>query len=201
MTTTPPSTRSTSEARRPVVVAHAVARFAEGGLSGTTVADVAASAGISTAYVLKLFPTKELLFLAALEECFDRIEQTLIDAVSNAGGGPETVLTAMGEAYARMIADRDLLMLQVHAQSATTAPAIRNTLRARVQRVTDLVSARSGAGPQAVQYFMAMGQLCHLVVTLDIESVDAPWAELLTLGLRHYDETMDAATTAAQPPD
>ena len=189
MTTPPLAARSTSEARRPVVVAHAVARFATGGLSGTTVANVAASAGISTAYVLKLFPTKELLFIAALEECFDRIEQTLIAAASEAGGGADTALTAMGDAYARLIADRDLLMLQVHAQSAATAPAIRDALRARMQRLTDLISARTNADDQAVQHFMAMGQLCNLVVTLGIETVHARWAELLTLGLRHYDAT------------
>ncbi len=108
---------STAEARRPIVTAAALRTFARGGYHGTTVADVAREAKISPAYVFKLFPSKETLFVAALELCFDRRSSDALALRSGrrarpvAGGGAD----AMGEAYADLIADRSLLMLQVHA--------------------------------------------------------------------------------------
>ena len=59
-------TLSTAEMRVPVVTASAVTEFARGGYHGTTIADVARAARISPAYVFKLFPSKERLFVVAL---------------------------------------------------------------------------------------------------------------------------------------
>ena len=50
---------STAESRRPLVTSAAVRAFARGGYRGTTIADVAAVAGISASYVSKLYSNKE----------------------------------------------------------------------------------------------------------------------------------------------
>ncbi len=176
-----------------MVIGKAVECFAKGGWAGTTYADVAAAAGISAAYVVKLFPRKELLFVAALDTCFDQIMNTLSEAASTASGDPAAVLDQMAEAYAHLIADRAILMMQVHAQSAAAIPAIGEALRLGLERLTMLVSTSTGADDDAVQRFMAYGQLCHLVVTSRIDQLDSPWARLLSAGIRHYDH--DAAVT------
>jgi hypothetical protein len=36
-----------------------------------------------------------------------------------------------------------------------------------------------------VQQFIALGQLCHLIVAADVDGVDAAWARTLTTGMRH----------------
>lgn len=181
--------RSTAGERRQLVVGHAVACFAAGGWAGTTVVDVAAAAGISPAYVAKLFPKKEQLFVAALDSCFDRIAQALTAAAATtATGSPEDVLDQLGDAYAHLITDRPVLMLQVHAQSAAAVPAIGDALRRGLERLTMLVSTTTGADDAAVQRFLAYGQLCHLVVTTRIDQLDTPWAHLLTAGIRHYED-------------
>lgn len=185
MTTVQP--RSTAQARRPLVITSAVECFAAGGWAGTTFADVAAAAAISPAYVVKLFPKKEQLFVAALDSCFDRIAQVLFEAAGTASGHPDEVLHRMGEAYARLITDRPVLMMQVHAQSASAVPAIGEALRRGLERLTMLASNETEADDAAVQRFMAYGQLCHLVVTTHIERLDSPWAQLLSAGIRHYD--------------
>lgn len=187
------SVRSTADARRPVVIAQAIDRFADGGWGGTTIADVASSAEISTAYVLKLYPTKEALFLAAFDACIDRIVATISDAATGATS-PADALDRMGGAYAHLIANRSVLMMQVHAQSAASVPAIGAALRAGLGRVIDTVSSRSGADAAAVQRFMAWGQLCHLIVTAGVEQVDADWARVLAAGIRH--EEADPIPTA-----
>ena len=184
--TTRRSVLSTADVRRPVVAAAALRQFARGGFHRTTVADVAQDAKISPAYVFKLFPRKEALFTAALELCFDEIDATLVRGVDEAEEQtPTAILDAMGAAYAELISDRDLLMLQVHAQSASEVPEIGAALRAGIQRITQTAQSRSGAAPEDVQRFLAYGQLCHLIVTIGLTDSTEPWAELITRGIRH----------------
>jgi AcrR family transcriptional regulator len=178
--------RSTAEARRSTVIARAVTVFGRAGYHATPVTEVAEAAGISQAYVFRLFDGKLGLFVAALEHCFARIVEALAEGADRVpGGSPEEILAAMGEAYADLIADRDLLMLQVHAQSAAAVPEIREALRRGYASVVDFAQQRSRAGDPQVQEFMAFGQLCHLIVTADLDSVEAPWARALTAGMRH----------------
>jgi hypothetical protein len=37
-----------------------------------------------------------------------------------------------------------------------------------------------------VQEFFAVGMLCHLVMAVNADAVDAPWARTLSKGIRHY---------------
>ncbi|SDK53074.1 transcriptional regulator, TetR family [Glycomyces sambucus] len=180
---------STAEERRAKVLTSAVATFAQGGFHAVTIADVARHAGISPAYVLKLFTSKTQLFIGALEECYRRIMAEFERAASKASDtSPEGELDAMGEAYADLIGDRDLLMLQVHAQSAAMVdPLIGEAVRAGVAEVTDYLVSRTRAEGWRIQQFIAVGQLCHLLTTIDAFGVDAPWAKLLTEGIRHAD--------------
>lgn len=179
---------STADARRPLVAASAVKAFARGGYHGTTIADVARTAGISPAYVSKLFPTKERLFAAAVEECITRVIQALDEGADAAPSqDPDTVLDAMGDAYAHLISDRTLLLLQVHAQSVAEIPEIGAAFRAGLERVTTFAKSRSAASDEAVQRFMAYGQLCHLIVTSGIDGIPDPWAVLLSNGITHPD--------------
>ncbi|GGH45867.1 TetR family transcriptional regulator [Microbacterium album] len=171
-----------------MVAAAALSEFARGGYHGTTVAHVARAAKISPAYVFKLYPRKEALFVAALEACFDRILDALSEGADAAPSpSPAAVLEAMGDAYAALIRDRTLLMLQVHAQSVAEIEEIGSALRAGLARVTEFARDRSGGSDDDVQRFMAYGQLCHLIVTARIDESPARWAQILSQGIRHPD--------------
>ncbi|MFI6538584.1 TetR/AcrR family transcriptional regulator [Nonomuraea sp. NPDC050547] len=187
---TSPSRRqlSTADERKKVVLETAVSTFAGRGYFGTTTMDVAQRAGISQAYVYRLFPDKETLFVAVVEHCFALIRESLSDGAAAAGGSsPEKVLDAMGDAYARLVADRDLLLVQLHAQcAAASEAAIREVVRAGYARLVEYVRGVSGAAEADIQQFFARGMLCHLVVAIDAHQVDAPWARALSDGLRHY---------------
>lgn len=183
----PTVTLSTSEARREAVIRSAVTVFARSGYLGTPVSAVAEHAEISTAYVFKLFPRKEDLFVAALGRCFNLIQNALeAGAAAVSDQTPEAILTAMGGAYAALIADRSLLMLQVHAQSAATVPEIAAALRNGLRQIVSFVKARSLAPDEAVQQFIAYGQLCHLITVADLDGNPAEWAHLLTNGIQHF---------------
>lgn len=168
------------------MVASAIHAFAATGYYATTIATVAEDAGISQAYVCKLFPSKTQLFVAAMDRCFELVEEALAAGAAEADpDGPADALDAMGGAYAELIADRDLLRLQVHALSAVDIPEIRAAMTRGVGRITRFALARSGAPQRDVQAFMATGQLCHLIATLGLESIDEPWARTLDHGIRH----------------
>lgn len=91
----------------------------------------------------------------------------------------------MGGSYAELIADKSLLMLQVHAQSAADIPEIANAVRRGLHRVTDYAKTRSDATDEQVQRFMAYGQLCHLITTLGLDDHEGSWEAILTAGIRH----------------
>ncbi|QWF79318.1 TetR/AcrR family transcriptional regulator [Amycolatopsis sp. CA-230715] len=180
---------SKAEQRRASVVTAAVEVFAKSGYRGTPVAEVAAAAGISPAYVFRLFPTKQDLFVAATSACFDRILDTLRAAVDQLpAASPGRVLATMADAYAALITDRELIMLQVHALAASDEPAIREALRGDQARLVDYVTSRSRAAQPDIQAFFARGQLCHLAAALGIEDSAETWALQLTEGLLHYSD-------------
>lgn len=177
---------SDADTRREAIVEAALMAFADAGFAATPVTAVAVKAGISQAYVFKLYPTKEELFVAAVERCFTRIEEVLErSAQTVTSGDPDEILYAMGDGYAGLIADRKMLMIQVHAQSASDVPAIRDVLRAGLRRIVSYVKQRSGASDEAVQRFIAFGQLCHLITTADIYDLGEDWAKILARSIRH----------------
>jgi AcrR family transcriptional regulator len=187
MTTTP---RSTADARRATVAAAAVRVFARTGYHATPVTEVAEAARISPAYVFRLFDSKLGVFLAALDQCFDRIIEALEEGADRAADtGAATVLAAMGDAYAELIGDRDLLMLQVHALSAADVPEIVAKMREGCARVVTFARRRTGAPDAAIQQFMAYGQLCHLIVATGLDDVPDSWATALTAGMAHPSRT------------
>src|SRR5947208_6166530 len=107
------TTRKTAEERREALVEAASLEFARSGLHGASTDDIARRAGISQPYLFRLFRTKRELFLASVERCFRRTEQTFRDAVD--GATPEQRLQSMGMAYCGLLADRPKLMMQMQA--------------------------------------------------------------------------------------
>ncbi|SHN28441.1 TetR/AcrR family transcriptional regulator [Cryptosporangium aurantiacum] len=186
-------TLSTAEDRRETVLSTAISAFAARGYFGTTTVEVARAAGISQAYLYRLFPDKETLFAAVVERCFARIQESFAQGADVAAGtdgtsapSPAEVLHAMGGAYANLIADQDLLLLQMHAQcAAISVPEVKRAVREGYERLVEYASGVSGAPEKDVQAFFATGALCTVVVSMGAHEVDAPWARTLNADLRH----------------
>lgn len=186
MAATGTSPRSTAEAQRARITAAAVRVFSEKGYHATPVADVAAEAGVSPAYVFRLFPGKLGVFVAAVEDTYERVAEALAAAgESSAESDPTARLASMTNAYIALVEDRDLIMMQAHAQSASSVPEIRDAVRSGLGEVVRAVERASGAAPADVQRFVAYGQLCHLIVQTDLSAVGASWAQSITAGIRH----------------
>jgi AcrR family transcriptional regulator len=172
-------TLSTAAERREEILAAAERVFAARGLHGTPTLDIAKAAGISQAYLFRLFPTKSELFIALVERCNERIDRTFADAAAAARAAGEPVMQAMGRAYVGLLDDRRLLLNQLHAHAACDDAAIRDEVRRGFERLVALVEREGGADAQEVRRFFAQGMLLNVLAAMQAQDVDAHWAEVL----------------------
>src|SRR5918998_1064452 len=112
---TSPERRWTAGERRVAIVEAAIAEFADGGLEGASTEAIARRAGISHAYLFRLFGTKRELFVAAVERSNARVLEVFGEALRRHRPGREPVQAALGGAYRRLIRDRKELMFQLLA--------------------------------------------------------------------------------------
>jgi AcrR family transcriptional regulator len=173
MTTTARQRMPAAE-RRELVLEAAVAEFAAHGLAGTSTEEVARRAGISQPYLFRLFPTKKALFLALVDRCFRRVEDTFVAAAGDRAG--DEALEAMGDAYERLLDDRTLLLLQMQAYAACDDPEIRAATRAGYKHLWELVERITGLPFERVLEFFAVGMLMNVAAAMDLRSVDERWA-------------------------
>ncbi|MCU1489901.1 MAG: transcriptional regulator, TetR family [Acidimicrobiaceae bacterium] len=171
-----------AEERRDQIIAVAVGAFARGGLEGTSTEKIAAEAGISQPYLFRLFPTKVDLFLATVERCFDRVQDRFAAAADGLMG--QEAIEAMGASYASLIADRNLLRLQLHAYASAAAGEgpVRDRVRERFLGLVEEVRSRTGLDEGAIQEFFAIGMLCNLVSALGPEE-QVPLTKDMSSGL------------------
>jgi AcrR family transcriptional regulator len=168
--------RHTAEERRIEITAAAAIEFARGGLEGTTTDRIAARAGVSQPYVVRLFGTKKALFLAVANRAFERIAEAF--RASAVGDTPEDRLDHMGAAYIALLRDRDELALQLQLYAAAHDPEIRACVATRFAQLHELCGELSGADPEKLRSFIATGMLCNVAAALDIPQIawDENWA-------------------------
>ena len=175
---TPTRTLSTAEERREDVLRAAMSVVGQRGLYGTPTMDVARAAGISQAYLFRLFPTKTELFLAVLGRCFERIQD--IRGGGRPHGEPAPRDEMIAEAYTDLLRDRELLLIQLQGQAAATEPAVRDALRHGFRMLYEMVEREWPASPAEMQAFFAHGMLCNVIAAMQIGDLHERWAEVLT---------------------
>lgn len=171
--------RHTAEERRDEVIEAAVTEFAINGLHGTSTEMIAKRIGISQPYIFRLFPSKKDLFLAAVERCFDRVEAAFTAAVhdpmpaghkgQHLGASPiDERLHAMGHAYIRLLARRELVLFQMQAYAACSDDVVRRTVKLRWDRLVKLTAELSGASRSELTLFFARGMLMNVAASIGL---------------------------------
>jgi AcrR family transcriptional regulator len=194
---------STAEDRREDVLRAALQVVGTRGLYGTPTLDIARAAGISQAYLFRLFPTKASLFVAVVDRSFRRIHDSLAEVSSKARAEGRPVLMAMGEAYTALLRDPGVLLVQLQAQAAASEPEVRAALRRGFAGLLGMVERESGASSQEVQRFFARGMLCNVIAAMQIDGLDEHWAWVLTKAdaVATADATADANDDATVRPE
>jgi AcrR family transcriptional regulator len=173
---------STAEERRAAVVKAAIQVFAAHGYRAASTMEIAKKAGISQAYVFRLFPTKAELFTAAYKAGSRRMFDVFHEAAADARANGYAVLDYIGHAYAELLdREREVLLMQLHGQvAASEDPLIRDAVRSCFAQLYDEVGRESGAGPEELKFWFAYGMLWNVMAAIGADKIDEPWAKALT---------------------
>lgn len=173
---------STTDARREALLEASLPLFAEKGINGTPTLAVAKASEISQAYLFRLFPTKDDLAIALIEQTNATVHRTMTAAAGWARRAGKEIMLAIGQAYSELLQhDRDLLLLQLHAHAASPgSPAIRDAMREGFARLFAFVGEATGASADDLRRLFAQGMLSNVIATLDAWELDAPWAAALS---------------------
>jgi AcrR family transcriptional regulator len=173
---------STAAERREVLIDAAVEVFAEKGFHGTPTTAVAKAAGISQAYLFRLFPTKEELYVAAVERCWERLATAMRAGAESARAQGIDPLDGMGMAYLDLMRDRTTLRATLHAFAAGAGDedVLREAVRRGYAELYELTKGLSGgADRDRMRGFFAQGMLCTVLAGMDASAIDADWARAL----------------------
>lgn len=154
-----------SEERRAQILHAASAVFGARGYEGTTTDEVARAAGVSQPYVVRLFGTKENLFLAVLEDALD----TLMAAFRAELAVTESEIPLhkrMGAAYVELLRVRGLHQSLSHAFLLGGHPVIGPAARAGFADVWMFLRDEAGFDADAAQSFLADGMLINTMIGL-----------------------------------
>lgn len=157
--------RQSAEERRESVISEATKEFAVHGYAGTSTNDIAKRVGVSQPYLFQLFGTKKDIFIAAVRECFGRVRvrfESVGREARRESDEPGHVLHAMGMAYCDLLADRDMLRMQMQAYAASEDPEIQAVVRDEWTALYRAVAEVSGADDHALLHWFSAGMLMNV---------------------------------------
>ena len=158
-----PATRMKASDRRELILEAATAVFGAKTYVGTTTDEVARAAGVSQPYVVRLFGTKEKLFVAVIERAYAR----LIDEFRRAlPGDPDGRAERMGAAYTGLLAERGMLPVIANSTALGGEPVIGRVARAGFSDIWRFLREAAGFSPEQARVFIATGMLINTIVGL-----------------------------------
>ena len=171
------TTRKTAEVRREEILIVALEEFGEHGLDGTSTDTIARKAGISQPYLFRLFGTKKELYLETVRRCLSQTLELFQEAADGKSG--EEALSAIGQAYRGLLADRTRLRGQMQAYADCDDDDVREVVREGYGRLVEYVERVAGAEPERIRDFFAFGMLLNVFASMDLLDHPAPWAKAL----------------------
>jgi AcrR family transcriptional regulator len=153
-----------SDDRRQQILEAATTVFGEYGYYGTTTDQVAKAAGVSQPYVVRMFGTKEKLFLEVLYRALDILLVTFRGALAQESDIP--LGDRFGLAYADLLQDRGLQLSLMHGFVLGSDPKIGPEARRGFLVVYEFMRTEAGFSPEQAQEFLARGMLLNTLVGL-----------------------------------
>ncbi|MBM7504370.1 TetR/AcrR family transcriptional regulator [Agromyces aurantiacus] len=162
---TPRTTRIPADERREQILDAATAVFGEYGYVAATTDRVARAAGISQPYVVRLFGTKEQLFVETLRHTLGRLLATFRGALPEAvPEGDVEVERLLGAAYVRLVEDRGVLLTLMHGFLMGSDPVIGPVARRGFLQVFRMLRDEARFSPEQVHRFLADGMLINTLL-------------------------------------
>ncbi len=206
-TESPTATRMRSEDRRELILEAATAVFGERGYVGATTDAVARAAGVSQPYVVRMFGTKEALFLEVLHRALEKLLATFRSAIAGgkaAGEGRDGISHRIGFAYAELLSDRGLLLSLMHAFILGSDPVIGKAAREGFLEVYKVLRFEAGFSTEEADDFLAHGMMMNTMVGLrmadEYANGDPCAVDLLETALPHKLDLLLSISAASKAP-
>jgi AcrR family transcriptional regulator len=152
-----------SEDRRELILEAATRVFGDTGVVGTTTDQIARAAGVSQPYVVRMFGTKQKLYLEVLGRALAMLKATFRAALAEGSGDDRG--HRLGMAYARMTADDSGLLLSLmHAFVLGGEPEIGYAARCGFLEVYELLRDEAGFDAEEATRFLAYGMLMNTLI-------------------------------------
>lgn len=158
----------TAEARRADVLAAAIKAFARTGYWGANTTEIAKAAGISQAYLYRLFANKEDLFIAVLNEVHVRLRASIVRAL-NAHPSEDATTALLNAGKAVAPTDPDAAMVLLHAVAAATVKPIGDAVRDCYRRQAQFLASQ-GVTNTDIRSYLAWAQYANALHAADITS-------------------------------
>lgn len=158
-----PTARMKAADRRELILEAATAVFGAKTYVGTTTDEVARAAGVSQPYVVRLFGTKEKLFIAVIERAYARLIGEFRAALP---GDAEGRAGRMGAAYTGLLAERGMLPVIANSTALGGEPEIGRVARAGFSDIWRFLRDEAGFSADETREFMATGMLINAIVGL-----------------------------------
>lgn len=156
--------------RRAMILDAARDLFGRQGYNGTTTDQIANAAGISQPYVVRMFGSKEALFL----EVFHATLRTLVDAWRATldslpdDADPHTRTVAIGEQFVDLSATRGLHTMLLQAFVSGADPAIGKAARDGFLSIYRFLRDEAGVSDEQVQGFLGSGMIFSVMLAIDM---------------------------------
>ncbi|MEF3404540.1 TetR/AcrR family transcriptional regulator [Agromyces sp. CCNWLW203] len=159
----PTAPRMKAADRRELILQAATAVFGAKTYVGTTTDEVARAAGVSQPYVVRLFGTKEKLFVEVIERAYARL---LAEFRAALPGPVEGRVERMGTAYTELLAERGMLPVIAGSTTLGGEPVIGRVARRGFSEIWSFAREEAGLSEEETRRFMATGMLINAVVGL-----------------------------------
>jgi AcrR family transcriptional regulator len=177
--------RPTHQQTRQRILAKADELIRHFGLAKTTVADIAAGLGMSSANIYKFFPSKDRIIEAGVEENLTQLKISIEAAVASSSGAlarMERLVLTIFRWQKRYVRDEPQLFGPLRLASARRWKCVRDFRRFLLQKITDIIETGARSGEFDISELSAPANVLIycLAVVLDpagSSNADDPWTE------------------------
>ena len=143
--------------------------FGNLGYTGATTDAIAKAAGVSQAYVVRTFGSKENLFAEASERALTRIKDAFTQVTQeNKGDDPKDT---MGRAYVELMADQSNLLIVMHLFTMGQHPRFGPIARAGFLEIYRVINDALDMDTDAANEFLARGMLINVLLGIRLVEV------------------------------
>lgn len=171
------ATRMPAAQRRALILDAARELFGRQGYNGTTTDQIATAAGISQPYVVRMFGTKEALFIEALHDALAVLMEAWrgvladLDADGRRDVDEHERARRIGEQFIDLAASRGLHTMLLQGFVSGSEPAIGAAARRGFLDIYRFLRDEAGVSDERVQGFLGSGMLFSIMLAIDMPSL------------------------------